>query len=192
MRDPARGIAEWTGAPRTTAQADACARCHARRRPIRPILRLRPAAARHARSGTARGRALSRRRPDPGRGLRVRVVRAEPHVQGRRDVLGLSRAHALALRAEGNAVCAQCHAPREVRQPGAPPSHGGLGAAALRLVSHAVATYMVVDPRRDHSFRIPRPDLATALQDARYVHAVPPRPAARVGGRADRAVVWGR
>ena len=34
IKDPARGIAEWTGAARSTAEVDACARCHARRRPI--------------------------------------------------------------------------------------------------------------------------------------------------------------
>jgi hypothetical protein len=34
VKDPQRGIAEWTGAPRTSAEVDMCARCHARRRPI--------------------------------------------------------------------------------------------------------------------------------------------------------------
>src|SRR5262249_61377895 len=34
MKDPVRGIAEWTGRPRDGAEVEACARCHARRRPI--------------------------------------------------------------------------------------------------------------------------------------------------------------
>src|SRR5262249_38048524 len=33
-KDPARGLAEWTGRPRDGAEVEACARCHARRRPI--------------------------------------------------------------------------------------------------------------------------------------------------------------
>src|SRR5207249_8340215 len=34
IKDAARGIAEWSGPPRSAAEVDACARCHARRRPI--------------------------------------------------------------------------------------------------------------------------------------------------------------
>ncbi len=71
--------------------------------------------------------------------------------------------HSLALKAPGNAVCAQCHAPDHFD---APAHHfhpiGGPGAACVDC--HAPeTTYMVVDPRRDHSFRIPRPDLTRRL-----------------------------
>ena len=34
IKDTQRGIAEWTGPPRSSAELDVCARCHARRRPI--------------------------------------------------------------------------------------------------------------------------------------------------------------
>ena len=34
VKDPQGGIAEWSGPPRSPAEVDACARCHARRRPI--------------------------------------------------------------------------------------------------------------------------------------------------------------
>ena len=69
--------------------------------------------------------------------------------------------HSLQLRAQGNAVCGQCHQPATFdtaahfhHQPGQPGS---------RCVDcHMPATtYMVVDPRHDHSFKVPRPDLAS-------------------------------
>jgi predicted CXXCH cytochrome family protein len=70
--------------------------------------------------------------------------------------------HSLALRAEGNALCGQCHRP-EVFD--APPHHrhapGSAGAACASC--HLPArTYMGVDVRHDHSFRVPRPDLSVA------------------------------
>lgn len=77
--------------------------------------------------------------------------------------------HSLALRAEGNALCAQCHTPKGNERFS---SSAGLydskehhrheeGSEGSRCVScHMPSrTYMVVDPRRDHSFRVPRPDL---------------------------------
>jgi tetratricopeptide (TPR) repeat protein len=67
------------------------------------------------------------------------------------------------LKAQGNLVCTQCHQPSVFDTPAH--HHHREGAEATRCVScHMVARkYMVVDPRRDHSFRVPRPDLSTAL-----------------------------
>lgn len=68
--------------------------------------------------------------------------------------------HSQKLRAEGNAVCAQCHLPARFDAP----SHHFHKAGARCVDCHMPATtYMVVDPRRDHSLRIPRPDLSVAL-----------------------------
>ncbi len=55
-------------------------------------------------------------------------------------------------------VCSQCHLPQKF----AVEEHTGHAAAAVACVDcHMTSrTYMVVDDRRDHSFRIPRPDLA--------------------------------
>jgi predicted CXXCH cytochrome family protein len=71
--------------------------------------------------------------------------------------------HGLGLRAPGNAVCAQCHLPARFDTPAH--HHHNVDSDAARCVScHMPArTYMVVDPRRDHSLRIPRPDLSVAL-----------------------------
>ncbi len=88
-------------------------------------------------------------------------------------------AHTATLRAEGNAVCAQCHSP--AGNPDYPtlrpadyddPSHHfhapetpGAQCANCHMIERV---YMGNDGRRDHSFRIPRPDLAaeTGAPDA--------------------------
>ncbi len=70
--------------------------------------------------------------------------------------------HSLELRAQGNAVCAQCHNP-EVFDNQAHHHHPeGPGARCVNC-HMPEQTYMVVDPRRDHSFRVPRPDLSIEL-----------------------------
>ena len=70
--------------------------------------------------------------------------------------------HSLKLRAEQAQVCSQCHLPTKY----ASTEHhkhavGSTGANCLDC-HMPETTYMVVDPRRDHSLRIPRPDLSLA------------------------------
>jgi predicted CXXCH cytochrome family protein len=88
--------------------------------------------------------------------------------------LDCHRQHDAALKADGNAVCTQCHAEtKSDRFAGFDPSgsfdtaehtrHRSGSAGALCANCHMPErTYMKVDPRRDHSFVIPRPDLSTA------------------------------
>jgi tetratricopeptide (TPR) repeat protein len=67
--------------------------------------------------------------------------------------------HSLKLRAEGNALCQQCHSEDTYNTE----SHHfhEINTEASQCVSCHMPTknYMVIDPRRDHSFRVPRPDL---------------------------------
>ena len=82
--------------------------------------------------------------------------------------------HTGALRADGNAVCTQCHGPAgnadfPILQKTAydDPSHhhheeGSAGAKCVNCHMPS-KTYMRVDPRRDHSFRVPRPDLTEKI-----------------------------
>ncbi|MCG8653627.1 MAG: hypothetical protein MI861_27565 [Pirellulales bacterium] len=73
--------------------------------------------------------------------------------------------HSLKLKATGNQTCTSCHQhaagkydvpSHHHHQPGTP------GAACVNChMPHT--TYMDVDPRRDHSLRIPRPDLSVKL-----------------------------
>lgn len=71
--------------------------------------------------------------------------------------------HTMKLRAPGNAMCTTCHAP-EVYDVVEHHHHEMGTEGALCIECHMpTRTYMVVDPRRDHSMRIPRPDLSLAL-----------------------------
>jgi predicted CXXCH cytochrome family protein len=100
--------------------------------------------------------------------------------------------HRLSLAAEGNALCVRCHqeAPDRARFPGlraksyespAHHFHSGDSAGALCVSCHMPArTYMVVDPRHDHSIRVPRPDLTVRIGT----------PNACSGCHADRTAEW--
>jgi Flp pilus assembly protein TadD len=79
--------------------------------------------------------------------------------------------HSARLENDGNATCTACHQPQPpARFPTLQPKvydhpdhhFHAPGSEGARCVNcHMPATvYMVVDPRRDHSFRVPRPDLA--------------------------------
>jgi len=79
--------------------------------------------------------------------------------------------HNARLRLDGNAVCTQCHSPaanprfpslRKADYDGeAHHFHDPGSAAAACKACHMIErTYMGIDGRRDHSFRIPRPDLS--------------------------------
>ena len=80
------------GPPRSSAELDVCARCHARRRPIVGPSSVRPPVPRHARAGPPRAPALSRGRADSRGGLRVGIVRPEPDASRGGHLLGLPRA----------------------------------------------------------------------------------------------------
>lgn len=83
-------------------------------------------------------------------------------------------AHSARLKHEGNQMCVQCHQqlpperfPTIRRAKYDTPAHhfhaeGGPGSQCVDC--HAPeTTYMGVDPRRDHSFRVPRPDLTIEI-----------------------------
>ncbi len=82
--------------------------------------------------------------------------------------------HTVKLKAEGNALCVQCHQQqpavkfKTLRQKNydSPEHHfheaGSPGAQCVNCHMPS-KKYMVIDPRRDHSFRIPRPDLSVKI-----------------------------
>ncbi len=70
--------------------------------------------------------------------------------------------HSLKLRVQENGLCAQCHNPQKFDR--TEHHHHKENDGALCVNCHMPeTTYMVVDPRRDHSIRIPRPDLSKEL-----------------------------
>jgi predicted CXXCH cytochrome family protein len=71
--------------------------------------------------------------------------------------------HSAKLRAPGDGVCLQCHAGDKYAA-NTHHRHAGASPALTCASCHMPArTYMVVDRRHDHGFRIPRPDLSEKL-----------------------------
>jgi predicted CXXCH cytochrome family protein len=90
-------------------------------------------------------------------------------VQSRMHAAGVScrdchDPHSAQLVAQGNALCTQCHDSgtfdRETHY------HHAAGTPGASCVDCHMASrnYMVIDGRRDHSFRVPRPDLVDVLK----------------------------
>ncbi|MCP3870003.1 MAG: tetratricopeptide repeat protein [Gammaproteobacteria bacterium] len=71
--------------------------------------------------------------------------------------------HSLALRVPGNGVCLQCHLATQYDQTSHHFHKPDLAGASCAECHMPPRNYMVVDPRHDHSMRIPRPDLSEEL-----------------------------
>jgi tetratricopeptide (TPR) repeat protein len=71
--------------------------------------------------------------------------------------------HSLKPKFVGNALCTQCHVPGKYDVP--THHHHKVGSTGAKCVECHMPerTYMEVDPRRDHSIRVPRPDLTQKL-----------------------------
>ena len=155
-------------------EVEACAPCHSRRTPL----------AAEDRPGQP---FLDRYRPELLRGGRYHAdgqqldevyvygsfLQSKMYEQGVR-CSDCHEPHGLKLRAEGNALCTRCHQARpDARFPSLAskvydtPAHtfhktGSAGAQCVNCHMPA-KTYMVVQPRPDHSLRIPRPDLSVKI-----------------------------
>jgi Flp pilus assembly protein TadD len=88
--------------------------------------------------------------------------------------------HSLKLRAEGSNVCSQCHAPAKFASTEHHHHKPGSAGASCLGCHMPERIYMVVDPRRDHGFRVPRPDLSAKLGT----------PNACTGCHTDKNVKW--
>lgn len=156
------------------ALVDSCARCHSRRHPISP--------------DDAHGRALlddfepATLEPGlyyPGGQIQDEVYVYGSFLQSKMYRHGVScidchDAHSTGLKKDGNALCLQCHNtapparfPSLQQKDYDTPAHhfhaaGSAGAECVNCHMPAT-TYMSIDPRRDHSLRIPRPDLSVSL-----------------------------
>ena len=88
--------------------------------------------------------------------------------------------HTGKLKADGNAVCAQCHQPAKYDAPVHTQHAAGSTGAQCTSCHMPTEIYMGVDARHDHSFRIPRPDQSMALGT----------PNACTACHADKDAVW--
>jgi predicted CXXCH cytochrome family protein len=158
----ARGIRHWKGEARKNPSEEICAPCHSRRRPIAP-----------ARPGAAFLDAFMPELLEPG--LYFADGQIEDEVfewgsfqQSRMHGAGVTcvdchEPHGAELRAEGNALCAQCHSQAIFDQPRHHRHAEGSPAARCVACHMPQRTYMQIHIRRDHSFRIPRPAASARL-----------------------------
>lgn len=150
--------------PRESArEIEVCARCHARRGRF----------AEDAHPGDPFTDAFRPALLEPGLyypdgQMRDEVFNHGSFLQSRMAAQGVTcsdchEPHTQALRAPGNAVCSQCHRPARFDAP-AHHRHAADSSGARCTACHMpTSTYMVIDPRHDHSMRIPRPDRSLAL-----------------------------
>ena len=160
--DAATGIAERTAPRSSHTELATCGRCHARRMPI-------DAEFRHGRP------LLDSYRPallDVGLYHADGQILDEVYVYGSFVQSKMHRAgvscgdchdpHSLEI-VEPDAACARCHLGAKFAATSHhfhKPDSEGASCVACHMPERV---YMVVDPRRDHSFRVPRPDLSLAI-----------------------------
>jgi len=157
------GIAKWVGKPRTARIVDSCAPCHSRRRPTRRDVDLsEPYLDSYQPALLTEGLYHA-----DGQILEEVYVYAS-FLQSKMHKAGVvctdcHNPHTTVLRGRGNEVCNQCHLPSKydaVEHHHHKPKTEAARCVACHMIQR---TYMVVDPRRDHSFRVPRPDLNVTL-----------------------------
>ena len=163
VMNPETGIAQRSTPRQTNTLIETCAPCHSRRstlnddfRPGHPLLdSYRPALLEEG-LYHADGQILEE------------VYVYGSFIQSKMHRAGVTCAdchdsHTLELRAPGNALCGSCHLSTRYDAPSHhfhEPASTGAQCVNCHMPSR---TYMVVDPRRDHSLRIPRPDLSVTL-----------------------------
>ncbi|MFO1414961.1 MAG: tetratricopeptide repeat protein [Burkholderiales bacterium] len=160
---PATGNATRSAARTTAREIETCARCHARAARISDDeVHGKPLADTHRVALLEDGLYW-----DDGQ-MRDEVYNWGSFVQSRMHAMGVTCSdchdpHTQALRAPGNAVCAQCHASAKYDAVAHTHHPAGSPGAACAACHMPTTTYMVVDPRHDHSLRVPRPDLAAKV-----------------------------
>jgi tetratricopeptide (TPR) repeat protein len=147
----------------STVQIETCAPCHSHRTLLEPVLvRGQPYHDTHSPS------ILSERLYHHDGQLKEETYVYGSFVQSKMYHAGVRctdchNPHSMKLVAPGNALCVRCH----LNEPYNTPAHhfhpvGSTGASCVEC-HMPTTTYMGVDARRDHSLRIPRPDLAKEL-----------------------------
>ncbi len=160
--NPATGIAKRTE-PLVSAELDTCATCHARRK----VITQNPVSAAPFLDGYLPAYLEPGLYQADGQ-IDGEVFEYGSFLQSRMHHAGVTcsnchEPHGLKLRAEGNAVCAQCHMPAKfdvAEHTHHPPGSAGAQCASCHMPTK---TYMGVDNRHDHSLRVPRPDLSVAI-----------------------------
>ncbi len=179
----AKRIPAWNG---NSPEIEQCARCHSRRLTLGDDIPGSPL-------GDSRSVQLLEQRLYHSDGqIKDEVFEYGSFIQSRMYHEGVTcsnchEPHNLKLRAPGAQVCATCHQPENYDSPSHSyhsPRESDFDKSSANVLNKPTAinkpatnnkqpdcldchmpakNYMVVDPRRDHSFRVPRPDLSVEL-----------------------------
>ncbi len=157
------GNAQRTPPVRSAREVEACGHCHARRGQFadhdvhgRPL------------GDTHRVALLEDRLYYPDGQIRDEVYEYGSFLQSKMFHRGVTCSdchdpHSGKLRAPGSQVCLGCHAAEKyqvAKHHFHPTGSRGADCVGCHMPT---TTYMVIDPRHDHSFRVPRPDLSVKL-----------------------------
>jgi len=178
--DPATGIAHRDRPRISRVEVEMCARCHARRATLtddyrggRPLTDTHRPALLDDGLYFADGQILDE------------VYEYGSFLQSRMYAHGVTCSdchdpHRPEIAADPNVVCQRCHSLAEFATP-AHHHHAARSSGAQCVSCHmATRVYMAVDVRRDHSFRVPRPDLTVKIGT----------PNACTGCHANRPASW--
>jgi tetratricopeptide (TPR) repeat protein len=161
--DETTGNARRAAPRKTQTELETCALCHSRRAPLlqghqpgKPLADTHLPALLTADLYHADGQ------------MQDEVYNYGSFLQSRMHAQGVScsdchEPHSLKLRAPGSAVCAQCHATGKYAAVSHHRHAADSTAAECAACHMPVRTYMGVDDRHDHGFRVPRPDLSQRL-----------------------------
>jgi Tfp pilus assembly protein PilF len=159
---PGSHIAKRTEPLRSNAQIDSCGRCHSRRATLGEYHYGAPLLDTH--------RLAMPQWPlyYPDGQIREEDYVYGSFIQSKMYLAGVvcsncHEPHSLHLRTPGNGVCAQCHAPAYYDNEQHYRHEKGSPGALCANCHMPETVYMGVDARRDHSIRIPRPDLSLVI-----------------------------
>ena len=155
-------VAHWQGAPRDNEFMETCFACHSLRTPLTDGIK----------PDTAFLNQFSPSFLSPPLYHADGQIKEEVYVYGSFlqskmfaagvNCLDCHDPHSMKIKTQNNGLCLQCHSPQEYQQE-QHMRHPMESTGAQCVNCHMPeTTYMGVDDRRDHSFKIPRPDLSLA------------------------------
>ncbi|MDF1812658.1 MAG: tetratricopeptide repeat protein [Verrucomicrobiales bacterium] len=161
--NPETGQPERTVALKSDVQVDTCARCHSHRQLMEP--NYKAGASFH---DTHSPSILTDQLYHHDGQVDEEVYVYGSFVQSKMYHAGVRctdchHPHTMKTLAQGNALCVRCHVPQKYDTPAHHFHQVGSTGAQCVECHMPTKNYMVVDARRDHSLRIPRPDLAKKL-----------------------------
>jgi predicted CXXCH cytochrome family protein len=177
---PGASIAKRTAPLSSRAELETCARCHARRGQSwldyqygQPL------------ADTHRVALLDEGLYEADGQQRDEVYEYGSFLQSKMYAAGVTctdchNPHNGVRKAQGNALCTKCHVAAAYDAPSHTHHRAGTPAADCRACHMPARNYMVVDARRDHGFKVPRPDETVAYGT----------PNACASCHADRSASW--